>query len=178
MLLNKIPVLDKGYVALLDSTCPTKLYRSVVDEFFGATDTPQLAKICNAVLVIKAPIFVQLHLAQHGLTMVNTVKNDNDAYVPSLGDIGAAELQLGRDIQDDMQRTTDALLINPESYREDGANKFVSQILMPVSTYTTFIVSGSVETWKKFYKNNSIPGPIKAYAEVVASIIQSEWHYG
>ena len=70
MLLNKIPVLDNGYVALIDSTMPFKRYEAVVDEFYTSTDNPVLKKLCYAVMAFKAPLFVQLHLAQHGLVMV------------------------------------------------------------------------------------------------------------
>lgn len=175
MLLNEIPVLDKGYVALIDGSMGTAKYKQIIDHFYGAVDSPHLKKMCYAVLAFKAPIFVQMHLAQHGLTMLGTKLSTNDAYVPSIGEINSSSLENNKLISDDISRTTDALLINPSAYQTDGCDKFISQVIMPVSSYTTFIVGGTIDAWRGFYKNKSVPAPIRAYANTVKDIIESEW---
>lgn len=175
MLLNKIPVLDNGYVALIDSTMPFKRYEAVVDEFYTSTDNPVLKKLCYAVMAFKAPLFVQLHLAQHGLVMVSTRMQDDDAYKPSVGEIGTSNHETNKLISDDISRTTEALLINPKAYQADGCDPFISQVIMPVSSYTTFLIGGPIELWQRFYKTKSMPLPIKSYANAVEQIIEVEW---
>lgn len=176
MLLNKIPVLDDGYVALLSSALSHQTYKDVVDEFFGAKDKITLRKACFAVLAFKAPIFVQLHLAQHGLTLISTAStSDSSAYKPNPGEIGCPDHATSKDIADDISSTTAALLINPSAYRADGADTFISQLIMPISTYATFIVSGNLDTWQRFYQSKAVPAPIKAYCLAVEQIIKGEW---
>jgi hypothetical protein len=177
MLLNKLPVLDNGYVALIDSVMPHKQYQAVVDEFYNATDTAALHKLCYAIIVFKAPLFVQLHLAQHGLTLVSTKIKDNEAYVPSIGEIGCSNHETNKLISEDMSRTTEALLINPSAYQADGCDAFLSQVILPISSYATFLVGGSLEIWQKFYNTKSVPMPIKSYASAVEQLIKVEWKH-
>lgn len=177
MLLNKLPVLDNGYVALIDSTMPHKRYEAVVDEFYRATSTPALHKLCHAVLVFKAPLFVQLHLAQHGLALVSTRVQESEAYVPSIGEIGCSSHENNKLISEDISRTTEALLINPKAYQTDGCDPFISQVIMPVSSYATFLVGGTLEMWQKFYNTKSVPAPIKSYASAVEQLIKAEWKH-
>jgi len=164
VLLNKIPVLDQGYVALISSAMSNKVYSDTVDEFFGAMDNVSLHRLSFATLVFKAPLFVQMHLGQHGVKIVHA-KPANQS----------SDLESNRAIADDIERTTAALLINPASYRADGADKFISQIILPISTYTTFLVGATLEDWQKFYRMKSVPAPIRSYADAVEQIIKAEW---
>lgn len=175
MLLNRLPVLDDGYVALISSAVPHVVYRDVTDEFFGAKESLSLRKVCYATLVFKAPIFFHLYLSQHRLTLISTKENSSAAYIPNPGEIGCSEHTTSKDIADDISHTTAALLINPAAYQSDGADRFISQIIMPISTYSTFIVGGTLEEWIKFYQTKGAPAPIRAYAKAVEQIIKAEW---
>lgn len=175
MLLNQIPVLDSGFVALIDSTMPFKKYESVIDAYYRSTDSPAVRKLCYAIVVFKAPLFVQLHLAQHGLVMVSTRAQDHEAYKPSIGEIGTNSHEMNKTISEDISRTTEALLINPRAYQADGCDQFISQVIMPVSSYATFLVGGPLESWQKFYKTKNVPLPIRSYADAVEQIILAEW---
>ena len=67
-------------------------------------------------------------------------------------------------------------MINPNAYQADGCDKFISQIILPISTYATFIVSGSLEKWQKFYQNKNVPAPIKSYATTIEQIVRAEYN--
>lgn len=177
MLLNKIPVLDDGYVALLSSALSHVIYKDMLDEFFESKDSKIIHKICYATIAFKAPIFVQLYIAQHGLTLVSTKVGELNAYKPNPGEVGSRDHNTNKEIADDISRTTDALLINPAAYQADGADHFISQLIMPVSTYATFIVGGTLETWQKFYQFKSVPAPIRSYTDAIEQIIKAEWKY-
>lgn len=176
MLLNKIPVLDKGYVALISSAVPHLVHKELLAEYFEARNSNALKKVCYATLVFKAPIFVQLYLAQNGLTLVSTKVEDVEAYEPNPGEICSGSHDSDVAIASDITRTTAALLINPSAYQSDGSDPFISQIIMPISTYTTFIVGANLEDWQKFYLNKSSPAPIRAYKFATEQIIKAEWH--
>jgi hypothetical protein len=174
MLLNKIPVLDLGYVALLDASNNTKKLRDIGLEFYGGDYPASLEKIGTLTLAFKCPIFIQLALSKHQLIIVTANQSGLEAYKPRINEIGCKDLQLSRDIAEDISRTTDALLINPKAYRSDGANTFISQVITPISIYTTLIVHGSYKEWCDFAYSKSIT-PISEYCEAVKQIIEAEW---
>ncbi len=175
MLLNKIPVLDKGYVALLDSSNTTSKLREIGEEFFGGEYPISLEELGTMTVVMKCPLFVQLYLSKFNLKVINADSGPQEAYIPSAAAISANEVGISQDISDDISRTTDALLINPKAYQADGANRFVSQVLTPISTYTTLIVSGSYSEWCKTTCPSRLPLPISEYIKAIEQIIECEW---
>lgn len=175
MLLNKIPCLDKGYVALISSACNSTRLNEVRDEYFGAHDTPALKKFAYMTVVFKCPLFVQTNLSQFGLTIVPARIPELEAYVPNAGEIGGRDRQLNEDIADDISRTTDALMINPKAYISDGADRFIAQVLTPISCYTTLIIGGSYNDWQQYIQQKSVPAPLVSYINAVKQIMDAEW---
>jgi len=176
MLLNKIPCLDKGYVAYVNSANNSKQLVEMALEFFRSTDTTPLRHMANLTLVIKCPLFVQLNLAKFDLRVVMTpLFTEPEAYVPNAGEIGGQDRQTNELIADDIGRTSEALLINPKAYQADGCDRFVSQILSPISTYTTLIVHGTHAEWQKFCVQNNSPAPLDSYKAAVKQILDMEW---
>jgi hypothetical protein len=176
MLLNKIPVLDKGYVALIDSTLNKSTYTSTIDEFFQSQDRKELNNFKTAIFAIKAPIFVKLHLAQHGFKILSSTSyNEVEAFIPSVGEIGAATLEVNRAIADDIERTTEALLINPAAYQADGCNRFISQLITPINVYSVFLASGNASEWISFTTQGSKILPIRSYIDAIDSILKTYW---
>jgi hypothetical protein len=178
MLLNRIPVLDKGYVALVDSCNTTAKLREIDKEYFNSKFPPVLLDLAYMTIVIKCPLFVQLNLSKFNFKVVTTYGKQEDqieAYLPNPGEIGAKERDICETVSDDLSRTTSALLINPLAYRADGVDRFMSQILTPINIYTTLIVQGSYDEWCKFCDQNKAPAPIAAYIDAVKQIKNAEW---
>ena len=177
MLLNRIPCLDKGYVALVDSSCDWQRNRDISTEFLGITEfNPKLAKLSSMVVAVKCPIFVQLHLSQYGFFIANTKPSEDvEAYCPNAGEIGGKDVETNRIIAEDIERTTAALLINPRAYQADGCDRFVSQLIMPISTYTTILVSGTYEQWSRLVTTTGLPAPVESYRTAVKQIFAAEW---
>lgn len=177
MLLNQIPVLDKGYVALIDSCNTTKKLRDIGQEYFHGEYPVELEYIGFMTVSMKCPLFIQLNLSKFNLKIINVSEaGSTEAFIPNAAQVGQVEAELREAIVDDIARTTEALLINPSSYQADGADRFVSQILTPVSVYTTLIVSGAYKDWCAFaYNQKKAPGPILAYTMAVQQIIEAEW---
>lgn len=176
MLLNQIPVLDKGYVALIDSCNTTSKLRDMGAEFFGGEYPVALEELGSLTIVIKCPLFVQLNLSKFNLRIINVPDQSTEAFKPNTAQIGARDQDTSSLIADDISRTTDALLINPRSYQADGADRFTSQILTPINVYTTLIIQGTYKEWCAFaYNQAKIPGPIMAYTKALQQIIEAEW---
>jgi hypothetical protein len=121
MLLNKIPVLDKGYVALIDSCMTTSKLREVGVEVFGGEYPTSLEELGHMTVLIKCPLFVQLALSKFNLRIVDANTSGTlEAYIPNAGEVGAPDRLDAEAIADDISRTTDALLINHRAYQADG----------------------------------------------------------
>lgn len=175
MLLNKIPALDKGYVALIDSCNTTAKLREMGQEFFGGEYPVSLEELGSMTVVMKCPLFVQLSLSKYNFKVINADSGPIEAYIPNAGEIRANDVVTSEAIADDFLRTTDALLINPKSYQADGCEKYISQIITPINIYTTLVVQGTYSEWCKYAYNDRFPGPIRAYTSVIQQIIEAEW---
>lgn len=176
MLLNKIPVLDKGYVALLDSTNTTSKLREYGQEFYGGEYPTSLEELGSMTVAIKCPLFVQLALSKFELKIVDANNGGAvEAFIPNAGEIRGSDVPTSEAISDDISRTTDALLINPKAYQSDGCDTFISQVVTPINIYSTLIVSGKYSEWCKFAYQRGFPRPIASYATIVGQIIEAEW---
>ena len=175
MLLSKIPVLDNGYVALLNISFSNRDISSLSEEY-ATIDSISLRDHGHMVLIVKCPLFVQLYLSKFNL-LINSVNSQTlEAYKPISADIKSGERLDDEAIADDIARTTEALLINPTAYQADGADRFISQVITPINVYTTLIISGSYNNWRKaINKNNNLPTPIEAYINAVSQIFMTEW---
>lgn len=175
MLLNKLPCLDKGYVAYLDSSGDSSKLKDIALEFFKKTDGRFLSDISSLTLVIKCPLFLQLHLSQYQFKIITIPSQELEAYVPNVGEVGCPDHNTAKVIAGDIEQTTEALLINPKAYQADGCDRFASQVLTPISTYTTLIVHGSYSEWHKFAGQNNLPSGMVPYGNAVQQIMNAEW---
>jgi hypothetical protein len=174
MLLNKLPALDKGWVALIDSTLAHSAQKELRHEF-NIARFDKLSDHATATIAMKCPLFVQLHLSSFGLQIVNGTDTNVEAYIPNAGEIGSTDRLVNEEISSDIERTTAALLINPEAYAADGANVFQAQVMTPVNVYTTLIITGTFNQWKTYSMQRNLPPPIESYRLLVKQIIDVEW---
>lgn len=175
MLLNKIPCLDKGFVALIDRSCPSEKLNDVSREFFKRDDSHFLRELSTMTLVIKCPLFLQLNISTFDFNIISAQGTEVEAYCPNLSELGTSDLETARNMSALMKQTTDALLINPKAFQEDGCDRFMSQVLTPINTYTTLLVHGSYNEWKKFCNQAKLPAPHKSYVRAITQIMNAEW---
>lgn len=176
MLLNKLPVLDKGYVALISSSNNGEVLKNI--QGLASIPLAELVSISSLTLAIKCPLFVQLYMSKFSFRIFNIQQEQVEAFTPDVTDVNVADHSLGTIIADDMARTTAALLINPKSYQKDGCDHFIAQVITPISVYNELIVYGSLEKWVRFSEAQDLPKPIQAYADMVKEIVRNEWKYG
>ena len=175
MLLNKITVLDKGYIAPLSFSGNGRLLQEIQDEFFKTSVNLKLLNIASATLVIKCPLYVQMNLSQSGLSIISTPSDDVEAYIPDVSMISGESLEDRQNIQKYMQVTTEALLLNQKSMTMDGCSRFTAQLLTPISAYSTIIVHGNLNTWIDFLNQKKIPREIANYRNEIYEVLKIEW---
>lgn len=178
MLLNKLPCLDKGYVALISSSNDAKSFRDVLP-YISQQSLSRELDVCTMTILVRCPLFVQLHLSHYNLTILSTTLEENViGYIPNEAEIKADDLQTSISISDDIKRTTDALIINPKAYQSDGCDRFISQVITPINIYTTILIHGSRRTWVEFINQNKLPYPIESYRSLIEQIHDAEWSHG
>lgn len=176
MLLNKNPVLDKGFVAPLSFNGSGKLIQHVQDAYFRTKTNLDLLKICSATLVIKCPLFVQLNLTKYNFDIISTPSDSVEAYIPDVSMIKAETLEDRQRVSDYMEATTEALLLNQESFPMEGINKFTAQLMTPITVYNKIIVHGGLRQWIEFISQKGLPKEIQLYQEQVTEILKMNWN--
>ena len=173
--MNKIPVLDKGYVGLLSSSMNEKDYVFTRSTFFFGRNDRRL--LCTPILhmLIKSPVFVQLSMGPNQISWASArADSEREAYVPSVNDVNAKDLATSEAIQNDIDQTTTALLLNPRSYIMDGCDVSVAQTITPISIYTTYLATASLADWICYINRDDFPAPVKAYCEAIRGILLAE----
>ena len=176
MKLNKIPVLDKGYVAFVSSSLDRSAFLDIKGRYFRGKVDGRLLNACNLHLEIKCPLFVQLSISD-SLLVTAMPSSRAEAYIPTVNEVAAASLESSELIANDIEQTTEALLLNPKAYKMDGCDEFVSQILCPISVYNTVFVSGSLAQWIEYANRVNLPGPIESYRKVIEEVVLGEYDF-
>lgn len=143
---------------------------------FGRKPTISLSQHVYLTLAIKCPLFVQLFLAEQNFKITAKRPPDElEAYLPTEVEIGSPDLTTNKDVSAYFEQTTEALLLNQKAFKMDQCDSFVTQILTPISSYNTLIVSGSLNEWIKLVGMTSLPAPIEAYRSAIHSLMSGEW---
>lgn len=175
MLLNKLNVGDKGFVAILDSQGKGKVLQELQDHYFSSKINSKLLDISSATLIIKCPIFVQLNLYQCGFNIINTPIQEVEAYVPDISEIKANDLEDRKEIHNYIKITTEALLLNQKGLAMDGADLITSQLLTPISTYNELIVTGTLRQWIDYLNQKDLPLLMNSFQKQVKNALETEW---
>jgi len=181
-LLNSIPVLDKGSVALVSTSLPYDKFKTIHAEALRRPhgDEPD-ARMLDQVSVhfkVKCPVFVQIGFAHYGLSYITyQIRSQPEAYIPTVNEVDAMNLEASEAVQRDIERTTEALLINPKAYQAESCNMFVSQVISPVSVYNTLIVTGNLSQWLRYLSQAGFPSPIEAYRAAFEDAISGEFPF-
>lgn len=175
-MLNKLPVLDKGWVALYSTSLTKNDFTQILKSHFRGVIDNRILDMTNIMLSIRCPLFVQLTFPEHGLSF-STEKNSDkpEAYIPNISEINSSSLEVSKLIQEDIENTTEALLINPQAYQKDNCDLFISQVVSPISIYNTVIVYGSLTSWMRYIEQRSLPKPIDTYRKAIEECLHGEW---
>ena len=170
------PVLDKGYVKLISATFVGDQLPIFLATWNRGRPDPRLLSVPTLTLEIKAPLFVRMFLAESGIIVFDRKgQESSEAYVPTVAEVNASVLAVGEQIQANIAATTEALLMNPKAYAADHCDRFVAQVITPVSLYNEFVAHGSLWQWSDIILAQSLPLPIEAYRNAIDGVMVAEW---
>jgi hypothetical protein len=176
MILNKLPALDKGYVALIDSSLSGKVLSALEEEHFNGKINRDLLGSAQMTLQVRCPIFFQLFLQQFNVKVINTIEKDIQCYTPDVSEISTGDASVDDDISKHMKATIEALCITSKAFQKDGLDKFMSHNLMPISVYNTVIITASLSEWIRVVSSKkTLPYPIEVYTDHIKDILEAEW---
>ena len=169
-------VLDKGEVRILGAApSGEELYKLMYSHYRGHGN-PSLLTIGHLSIYVRAPIFVCLYFAQY--LKIFPSKNDNrvELYTPSEVEIGAKTLEISKEIHNSIVDCMETQINNAKTYTFDGCDTSIAQIVLPVATYATYIVTGSIKEWLQATNpNQAAPNAIEAYKKEVQLLVYSEY---
>lgn len=175
MLLNKLNIGDKGFVALLEVSGNGRMLQDLQSEYFKTKYSLRLLELSTATLVVKCPLFVQLNLSQSGLNIISTPTQEVEAYIPDLSEIAGNSIEDRQEMENYIKITTEALLLNQKGLPMDGADTFTAQLLTPISVYSEIIVTGNIRQWIQLLNQKNLPLQVERYRLMVESILLNEW---
>lgn len=174
--LNKINVLDKGYVALVSASIDGKTLKGIYDGYFRTKINKELWHLASMTLLVKCPLFKQLHLARHNFRIVQLpTKDEIEVYTPDVSEVQTGDSQDDADMAKYFSQVTESLLMSSKALQQDGCDKFLSQVITPISAYNTILVHGSLDEWIKYIKQSKLPPQLEAYRATVEGIMTAEW---
>jgi hypothetical protein len=176
VLLNKVIVLDKGFVAPLCFSGNGKILQDLQSFYFstGAANL-RLMDIATATLVIKCPLFIQLNLSQYSFSILNTNSKNIEAYIPDITMISGGSLEERQEFARYIEMTTEALILNQKSIPMDGGSVFTAQLLTPINVYNEIIVHGKLSSWVEFLKQKRLPLELELYRKTIEDALLCEW---
>lgn len=175
-LLNKIPVLDKGYVGIVDSSINGITMKQIQDDNFKGKINRELFNQATLTLQIRCPLFVLRYLQQRKVEITHIPEKEIECYVPDVSELHTGDSNTDKEIHEHMKSTTEALILTSKAFQEDGLDKHMSQNLMPISVYNTVIASASLMDWIKVVCNKrKLPYPIQTYTDVIYETMEAEW---
>jgi glutaredoxin 2 len=152
-------------------------FTQILKTHFRGTIDHRITDMTHIMLSIRCPLFVQLTFSEHSLLCsAEKAVGKPEAYIPNITDINAQNLETSQMIQQDIEVTTEALLINPQAYQHDNCDLFISQVISPISVYNTIIVCGSLTSWMRYIEQSGLPRPVEAYRKAIEATLNSEWN--
>ena len=170
-----MPVLDKGWVAVLEFSGGGRMLQDLQDKYFKTKTNIKLLKLASATLIMKLPLFVQLNLQKYGLDVITTPSNDIEAYTPDVSMIDGDKLEDRENMANYIKATTEALILNSQGIPMDGGSDFTAQLLMPITVYNEIIVSGKLEQWINYLNQKNLPKEMELYRSQINGSLESEW---
>lgn len=179
MVFNKLPVLDKGFVAFVASGMDDKTLAKLFQHYNKGNINPEFIRMATVTLVFKCPLFVNMFLYRFGLNIVGVEPADSNKeiefFTPDEGQIRTTEGMDATEIRKHMEYMTGVLKVTQAGYVKDGCDHFVSQVNLPISVYNEVVVSGTLDQWIRFFRSKNLPSPIESYRQTSYNIVKADF---
>ncbi len=102
-------------------------------------------------------------------------KDELEAYIPDVSEISTGSSSDDQEIATYIKQTTESLTITSKSLQKDKCDKFVSQVMTPISVYNEVLVHGTLSDWLKYIRQKRLPKQLESYRAVIENIMLAEW---
>ena len=173
--LNKLPVLDKGYVAMISCSPSYQDHLCMMSSFFRNRLTHNLIDVTFVHLEVKCPYFILIPMISSGIKVVSSVNQITDAFCPTIEHISSGSHANDKDISESMRFTIESLMINQKAYVHDGCNSLVASVTTPVAAYWEGVMYASMTEWAKFIFAKGLHPIVKQYQSAISDMISTEY---
>lgn len=173
--LNKLPVLDKGYVAMMSCSPSYQEHVRMMSSFFRNRLTQNLIDVTYVHLEVKCPYFILIPMISSNIKVISSVNQATDAFVPTVEHISSGSLDNDRDISESMSITIDSLMLNQKAYVHDGCNALVASLTTPVAAYWDGVMYASMSEWARFMFAKGLHPIVKQYQTAIYNAISTEY---
>lgn len=167
-----ISCLDKGFARLCEQSSPT------LEELLERYRPLSLMKHINVSFEIKCPLFMLSMFSEFGLiTTTCGQQNIIEVYKTTVVDVDST-LNVNKHISSDINSISEELIAKPRDYVSDGCDPMIAQLNIPISTYTTVLISGQLSNWHemvKYCETIKIHKLKKQYIDAVKVMLESKY---
>jgi hypothetical protein len=172
--LGATPVLDHGWIKLLSCSPNGKELQEIRTRYYRGTIQSSMVQMTQIAIEMNVPMFVRLAMGRIPFVL-KPFHNYEKFYNPTVADIGSGSLETDKQIQESIQMTMDALIVNQETYVSDGCNNFVAMMTVPTSSYVSGIAYGTMGDWMDFISQAGAPNQVKAYQDSIRKTLAAEF---
>ena len=174
--LNRIPVLDHGYVRLVSASPTEKVLDTIKRRAYRGATTPAMIAMPSVTLEIRLPYAVLISLTSQAIRFTPYLDMDvNLVLEPNEADIGSPSLEVSREIAASMKSTVNALVTNQHSYVADGCDRSIATITTPIAAYWEGVATAQLDTWIQVINTKGSPRLVQAYQIAIANAISTEF---
>jgi hypothetical protein len=173
--LNRLPVLDHGYVSLMSCSPSYSDHLEIRSSMFRNRLTSQAIDMIYVHLQVKCPYFILIPMVSSGIRCTSSVSQASDAFCPTVDMIASGSTANDRDISESMKMTVESLMLNQKSYVHDGCNAFVASVTTPVSAYWEGVMYASMGEWSRFMFAKDLHPIVKQYQRAVHDAVSIEY---
>lgn len=173
--LNRLPVLDHGYVSLISCSPTYSEHKSIMSSLFRNRLSMQSVDMVYVHLHIKCPYFILIPMVSSGIRCVSSANQAGDAFCPTIEYVSSGSSSNDRDISESMKMTIESLMINQKAYIHDGCNAFIASVTTPVAAYWEGVMYASLTEWCRFILAKDLHSVVKQYQKTIHDSISTEY---
>jgi hypothetical protein len=173
--LNAITTLTDGWVRLVSAAPSSKEMVQFSEWYSKPANSSTVMDIISIVIEMKIPAIMLISMGRLNY-ILHPRESLTDAWVPTESDIQAKCLETSRSIAASVEMTIGAQLSNKDMYTLDGCNSWIARTTMPLSSFVTATVYGTIGMWAEFCTAAGTHPAVKAYQNTISSIISAEYH--
>jgi hypothetical protein len=145
----------------------------IVDKLKRGRVPTGILRASTVYLQIKAPLFVIMAMSR--FSMIQDDSYAPEAYIATIDDIKAKNLEISVEICESINMTIAAGEANRDAYAADGCNTFAAAMTSTISTYWQGVAYADIQTWLDFANQKHAPHHIAVYQTAVQNILMAEF---